>query len=113
MWRCWRCGTHLEQEDLRAVAPEVHVLPGQVLIHARLQLQVGRVPVVRHGRRVFARQVLQDSDAAAEGGEQSHNLLQQSEAGRRPYLSVRMKLPSFMTGTLLTLLIFPNSSLNC
>lgn len=29
------------------------------------------------------------------------------------YLSVRTKFPSFMTGTLLTLLIFPNSSLNC
>lgn len=29
------------------------------------------------------------------------------------YLSVRMKLPSFMTGTLLMMLIFPNSSLYC
>lgn len=36
-----------------------------------------------------------------------------TEAGRPSYLSVRMKFPSFMTGTLLTLLSFPNSSLSC
>lgn len=50
-------------------------------------------------------------------GRESHNLLQmvrfQRPGGGASYLSVRTKFPSFMTGTFLTLLIFPNSSLNC
>ena len=55
-----------EQEDLGPVSSQVHVLPGQVFINTRSLLQVGRVPVICHRRRMLLHQVLQDGNAATQ-----------------------------------------------